>query len=183
MYSPVVKDHRRLYAAPVYHYCVGVELPGLILVGLAIVIGLVGTIIQLYPGLPIILIAIGVWAGFTGTATAWWIFVAAAAVVIIAYVLSFVLPARYMRDEGTPWSALSIGIIFAFIGFFVLPVVGMPIGFVVGVFVSEWVRLRNPSRAWHQTVTALKGVLLSVLIELIAGALSAGLWVLGLFLT
>lgn len=164
-------------------YCVGVELPGLILIGLLIAVGLVGTIIQLYPGLPIIVLAIGIWAGFTGTAAAWWIFAAAAAVVVTAYVLSFVLPAKFMRDEGTPWSALSIGIILAFIGFFVIPVIGMPIGFVVGVFASEWVRLKDSKRAWRQTVTALKGVLLSVLIELIAGALSTGLWVLGLFIT
>ena len=164
-------------------YCVGVELPGLILVGLGIVIGLVGTIIQLYPGLPIVVISIGLWAGFTGTAAAWWIFAAVVAVVVAAYVLGFILPARLMRDEGTPWSALSIGIILAFIGFFVIPVIGMPIGFVVGVFVSELVRLKDSRRAWRQTVVALKGVLLSVLIELVAGAVSAGLWVLGLIVT
>ena len=166
-----------------YPYCVGVELPGLILVGLGIAIGLVGTIIQLYPGLPIILLMIGVWAGFTGMATAWWIFAATAVVVIAAYALSIILPARYMRDEGAPWSALGVGLILAFIGFFVLPVIGMPIGFVIGVFVSEWVRLRDANRAWRQTVTAFKGVLLSVLIELIAGTISTGLWILGLFIT
>ncbi len=159
------------------------ELPGLILVGLAIVVGIIGTIIQLYPGLPIILIAIGVWAGFTGGATAWGIFAAAALVIVVAYVLSFVLPARYMRDEGAPWSALTVGIILAFIGFFVIPVIGMPIGFVLGVYMAELIRLRDSAAAWRQTVTAFKGVLLSVLIELIAGALSAGLWVLGLVLT
>lgn len=159
------------------------ELPGLILVGLAIVVGIIGTIIQLYPGLPIILIAIGVWAGFTGGATAWGIFAAAALVIVVAYVLSFVLPARYMRDEGAPWSALTVGIILAFIGFFVIPVIGMPIGFVLGVYTAELIRLRDSAAAWRQTVTAFKGVLLSVLIELIAGALSAGLWVLGLVLT
>lgn len=159
------------------------ELPGLILVGLAIVVGIIGTIIQLYPGLPIILIAIGVWAGFTGGATAWGIFAAAALVIVVAYVLSFVLPARYMRDEGAPWSALTAGIILAFIGFFVIPVIGMPIGFVLGVYTAELIRLKDSAAAWRQTVTAFKGVLLSVLIELIAGALSAGLWVLGLVLT
>lgn len=159
------------------------ELPGLILVGLAIVVGIIGTIIQLYPGLPIILIAIGVWAGFTGGATAWGIFAAAALVIVVAYVLSFVLPARYMRDEGAPWSALTAGIILAFIGFFVIPVIGMPIGFVLGVYTAELIRLRDSAAAWRQTITAFKGVLLSVLIELIAGALSAGLWVLGLVLT
>lgn len=159
------------------------ELPGLILVGLAIAAGIIGTIIQLYPGLPIILIAIGVWAGFTGTATAWLIFAAVAAVVVLAYVLSFLLPARMMRDEGTPWSALTAGIILAFIGFFVIPVIGMPIGFVVGVYLAELVRLKNPAAAWRQTMIALKGVLLSVIIELAAGAICAGLWVLGLILT
>lgn len=159
------------------------DIAGLILVGLAIAIGLIGTVIQLYPGLPIILIAIGVWAGFVGTAAAWWIFAGAAAIIVIAYILSFVLPARFMRGEGTPWSTLTAGIILAFIGFFVIPIIGMPIGFVVGVYLAELARLRDPHTAWRQTVTAFKGVLLSVLIELIAGTLSAGLWVIGLFVT
>ena len=164
-------------------YLIGMELPGLILVGLAIAIGIIGTIIQLYPGLPIILIAIGIWAWAVGTATAWWIFAAVATVIILSYILSFVLPAKLMRDEGAPWSALTAGILLAFIGFFVIPVVGMPIGFVVGVYTAEWVRLKDNAGAWRQTKSALKGVLLSILIELIAGTLSAGLWVLGLFLT
>ena len=29
------------------------------------------------------------------------------------------------------------------IGFFVIPVIGMPIGFVVGVYAAEWYRLRS----------------------------------------
>lgn len=159
------------------------DVAGLILVGLAIAIGLIGTIIQLYPGLPIILIAVGIWATFTATAAAWWIFAAVALLIVLAYVLSFVIPAKVMRNEGTPWSAMTVGIILAFIGFFVIPVIGMPIGFVVGVYAAEWYRLRSTERAWAQTKSALKGVLLSILIELIAGSLSAGLWILGLFIT
>ena len=159
------------------------DVAGLILVGLAIAIGLIGTIIQLYPGLPIILIAVGIWAAFTATAAAWWIFAAVALLIVLAYVLSFVIPAKVMRNEGTPWSAMTVGIILAFIGFFVIPVIGMPIGFVVGVYAAEWYRLRSTERAWAQTTSALKGVLLSILIELIAGSLSAGLWILGLFIT
>ena len=159
------------------------ELPGLILVGLAIVIGIIGTIIQLYPGLPIILIAIGVWASVVGTATSWWIFAGVAAIIVLSYVLGFLLPAKLMRNEGTPWSSMTAGIILAFIGFFVIPVVGMPIGFIIGVYGAEYLRLKDNGKAWSQTKSALKGVLLSILIELIAGALSAGLWVVGLVIT
>jgi hypothetical protein len=62
------------------------------------------------------------------------------------------------------------------VGFFVIPVVGLPLGFVLGVYLAE--RLRQPGHrfAWRSTGEAIKAVGLSILIELGAGLFIAGLW-------
>jgi uncharacterized protein len=67
------------------------------------------------------------------------------------------------------------------VGFFVIPVVGLFVGFVLGVWLAEWARLRDPRRAWPSTKQALKAAGLSMLIELAAGLAIAAVWLAGLF--
>ena len=63
-------------------------------------------------------------------------------------------------------SASVLGIV----GFFVVPVIGLILGFVLGVFLAEWVRLAQPKLAWPSTKSALKAVGLALIIELFFGA-------------
>ena len=44
------------------------------------------------------------------------------------------------------------GALLGIVGFFVIPVVGLVIGFVVGVYLAEWYRLRDVARAWRATI-------------------------------
>ena len=69
------------------------------------------------------------------------------------------------------------------IGFFVIPVVGLVLGFVAGVFASELISRRDRRRAWASTVHAVKGVALSVGVELVAGLLATAAWVAGVVLS
>ena len=62
------------------------------------------------------------------------------------------------------------------VGFFVVPVVGLPLGFVLGVFVAELVRLRERGPAWASTVEAMKGTGLAVLISFTAAVIATSLW-------
>ena len=73
-----------------------------------------------------------------------------------------------------------LGVVGAVIGFFVIPGVGLPIGFVVGVLVSEYLRYRDWDRAWSATKAALRGVLHSMGIELGAALLIAITWTVGI---
>jgi hypothetical protein len=61
----------------------------------------------------------------------------------------------------------------------VIPVVGVLVGFPVGVYAAERVRL-GPAGAWPSTKEALRAVGVSILIELVAGVLATGVWVVGL---
>ena len=60
-----------------------------------------------------------------------------------------------MRDGGCRHRARrrAVG---GIIGFFVIPVVGIIVGFLLGVFLAEWIRVRSLREAWPTTVTAMK---------------------------
>ena len=58
-------------------------------------------------------------------------------------------------------------------------VVGLLIGFVAGVYGAELGIRRDATRAWASTVHALKGVALSVGVELTGALLATLAWVVG----
>jgi uncharacterized protein YqgC (DUF456 family) len=82
-----------------------------------------------------------------------------------------------MSAAGIPWSTLAAGGLLGIVGFFAVPVVGLPLGFVLGVYLAEWVRDRDHSRAWSSTVEAMKGTGLAILIGFAAAVLATTVWV------
>ncbi|WP_312884872.1 DUF456 domain-containing protein [Nocardia barduliensis] len=152
-----------------------------LLAGLAILVGLVGIVVPILPGVILIFGAIGVWAFLTGGATAWTVFAISALLLVLSGVVKYAWPGRKMKDAGVANRALLIGAILGVVGFFVIPVVGLFVGFVLGVYLSELQRLRVNQQAWQATVHALKGVGLSMLIELFGALLAVGVWVIGVF--
>jgi hypothetical protein len=50
------------------------------------------------------------------------------------------------------------------------------LGFVVGIYAAEVLRLRDHRAAWPSTIHALKAAGVSVLIELVAGLIIAAGW-------
>jgi hypothetical protein len=61
--------------------------------------------------------------------------------------------------------------------------VGLFLGFVLGIYLAELARLREPAAAWPSTVHALKAVGVSILIELAAGLLILATWIAGVVAT
>jgi hypothetical protein len=62
------------------------------------------------------------------------------------------------------------------IGFFVIPVIGLPIGFVLGIYLLELNRLGSSAAAWPSTRKAVTAVGLSMLIEFGSGLLASTVW-------
>jgi uncharacterized membrane protein len=92
--------------------------------------------------------------------------------------VKYALPGRRLKAAGVPTGTLLAGTLLGLVGFFVIPVVGLVIGFVVGVYLSELARVGR-ELAWPSTVSALRAVGLSLLIELAAGLLAAAVWLAG----
>jgi uncharacterized protein len=156
---------------------------GLVLVGIAILVGLLGVLLPALPGLLLVWAAVLVWALIERTTAAWIVLASASVLVAVSQVVKYLVPGRRMRAAGVPWTSLAGGGALAIIGFFVVPVVGAFLGFVLGVYLAERLRLGDHSLAWSSTVHALKAVGLSMLIELGAGLLVAGAWLATVLLT
>ncbi len=153
-----------------------------VLVALAIAVGIVGVVVPLLPGSLLVLGAILVWSIYEGGGTAWAVFALAAIVIGLGVVVKYAVPGRRLKEVGIPGSTMALGAVLGVVGFFVIPVVGLPLGFVLGVYLAELSRVGG-SAAWPATVHALKAVGLSLLIEFTASLLAAAVWVTGVVLT
>ncbi len=152
-------------------------------IALAILVGLIGAIIQIIPGGFIVLGAILMWAILTGGAAAWWIFAAAAVVTFGGIGLKFLVAGRHLHRSTVRNSSILIGLVAGAVGFFVIPVLGLPLGFIGGVFVCEYIREQQLDAAWRSTVVALKATGLTILVELCAALVATALWIVGLIIT
>jgi uncharacterized protein YqgC (DUF456 family) len=153
-----------------------------VLVALAIAVGVVGVVVPVLPGTLLVLGAILVWTVNVGGTTAWTVFAVAATCLVLGSVVKYAVPGRRLKEAGVPGSTLALGGVLGIVGFFVIPVVGLVVGFVLGVYLAELNRVGRTA-AWPATTHALKAVGLSMLIELAANLLAAGVWVTGVVLT
>lgn len=153
-----------------------------VLVAVSIAVGLVGVVVPLLPGALLVWLAIVVWGITVGTATGWAVVAVATAVIAAGQVVKYTIPGRRLRADGVPNRSLVVGGLVALVGFFVVPVVGMFIGFVLGVYASEVQRVGTRA-AWPSTKAALRAVGVSTLLELTSTLLAAAVWIVGVTLT
>ena len=153
-----------------------------ILVAVLVAVGIAGIIVPVLPGTLLVLGAILVWALDVGTSTGWMVFALCAALLVGGSVVKYLVPGRRLKTAGVPSRTLLVGALLAFVGFFVIPLVGVFIGFVLGVYLAERARV-GASAAWPSTVAALRAVGVSILIELLAAFLAAVAWVVGVAVT
>lgn len=149
-----------------------------VLVAVLIAVGLVGVLIPMLPGSALVLIAVLIWAAVLGESGGWVVAGLATALLAIGVVVKYLVPGRRLQRTGIPNRTLLLGGALGILGFFVVPVVGLPLGFVLGIYLAEAQRLGR-DRAWPATVEALKAVGLGIAIELAFASLAALTWLLG----
>ena len=156
---------------------------GLIVIAVLIAVGLIGILVPLLPGTLLVYAAIAVWAVMEQTSVGWVVLAVVTALLVGAMAIKYLWPVKRMRAADVSGVTLAAGGVAGLVGFFVIPVVGLLVGFVGGVFLAELVARRDRRRAWASTVHAVKGVALSVGVELCAGLLAAVAWIVGVALT
>jgi uncharacterized protein len=151
---------------------------GIALIGAIMVVGLVGTVVPVMPGLLLMwgaALLYGVLAGFSGVG-----YVAFGVITVLlagGTALSYLVPHRAGVRGGVPKASLRLGIAGAVVGFFVIPVLGLPIGGVLGVMAGEYQRLGDWPAAWRTTKTVVVGFLKAALFEVLAGLAILGVWI------
>ena len=153
-----------------------------VLVAVVIAVGVAGVVVPVLPGALLVWVAVVVWGWTVGTVTGWALVAVATAVLVTGQVVKYTIPGRGMRAAGVPRRSLIAGGLLAIVGFFVVPVVGVLVGFVLGVYASE-VRRVGRSAAGTSTRAALRAVGISMLVELTSTLLAAVTWIVGVVVT
>ncbi len=151
-----------------------------VVTGLLMVVGLVGIVIPVVPGLLLTVGATLLWAYAHPAPGAWVVFWVAVVLYVVGVVTQYLLPGRTMRRQGVGTWTMLLAVVLGIVGFFVVPVVGAILGFVLGIFLVEFVRRQDRYAAWSATKTALVAVLHSMGIELLAGMAILLTWIIGL---
>ena len=149
---------------------------GEILAGLALLVGLFGVVVQVLPGGLLVLATITAWAFWTATPMAWVVLGIAVVSTAVAGVAKYLLAGRHLKGAGVPSSTLVWGGLAGVVGFFVLPVVGLPVGFVLAVYLAELIRLHDQRAAWAATAAALRATGITILVELAGALVACGAW-------
>jgi uncharacterized protein YqgC (DUF456 family) len=149
-----------------------------LLVGAAVLVGLVGIVVPVLPGSLLILAAVLLWALEAASPAGWVVFSLVTVLLVVGSIVKYAVPGRRLRLDGVPRRTLLVGGLVGVLGFFVVPVVGLVVGFVAGVYLAEVQRVGG-RLARSSTAAALRAVGVSLLIELTAGLVAAGTWLVG----
>ncbi|MDQ4146074.1 MAG: DUF456 domain-containing protein [Actinomycetota bacterium] len=149
-----------------------------LVVGLVMAVGLVGVVFPLIPGLPLIwgaALAFGLIEGFGS--------IGIAAMALITLILiggmtaKILVPKKRATAGGAPTSTLAMGALVGIVGFFAIPIVGLPLGAAAGVLLAEYRRTDDWAAARRSTKEVIIGFGIGSLIELGAGIAMVGAWV------
>jgi hypothetical protein len=157
-----------------------------IVVGLIMLVGLVGIAVPVLPGLVVVWGAVLVWATEAQTTVGWVVWVVlgiATTLALSGFLLQYILPGRRMARAGVTTSSTLAGAALAVVGFLVVPVVGAFLGFPLGIYLAERIKLGTHAGAWSSTTQALRAIALSMGVELLTGLAIAGAWVVGVIAT
>lgn len=150
-------------------------------VAIAIAIGIVGVVLPMLPGTAIIIGSILIWAVVAQSTIGWWVAGICVAIALAGWGLQYLIPGRRLKNAGVPNRTLIVGAVAGVVGFFVIPVAGLPLGFVAGVALAELARLGSWGLAWPSTKHALRAAVLSYGIELTAAIAMAIVWAVGVY--
>lgn len=148
------------------------------LVGVAMAVGIVGTIIPVLPGLGLVMAAGVVYAFLSGWDTVALVALAVMALLLVGgTVAKYVLADRSATRGGAPRRSLLLAALGAVIGFFVIPVIGIAVGGLGGLAFAEYQRLGDWEPARRSTIVTLRSIGTGVLVEAAAGVAMAVTWV------
>lgn len=151
-----------------------------IAVALAMAVGLVGLVVPVLPGLALMWAAVGVWVLLDGGgAWRWATFGVVTVLALVGVVAALTLGGRKATGAGAPWWALVMAVIGAVVGFIMIPLVGVVVGGIAGLWLAELIRLRDPRTAWDTTWEALQGYGLGTVVQMVAGVAIVLVWVAG----
>ncbi len=145
-------------------------------------IGWMGLVIPILPGLVIIWVAGLVFGIVSGFSTAGWIIIALMTILMVAGSLSDnVIMGASARQQGASWIAIGVALVLGVAGTLLLPPFGGLVLALLGIFAIEFYRHRDWRKALSSAKSMAFGCGWSVVVRAGIGALMIGLWILWAF--
>lgn len=138
-----------------------------------ILVGIVGVVVPILPGMLLVWFTVLVYAWRTGFETVGWPSIVLITMIAVVTGLSNIwLPLLGAQKTGAAKRALFLGVVGAIVGtFFIpLPILGTVIGYAVGVFLGEFLKQRDWRLALKASLGGVAGWGISTVVEIV-GAL------------
>lgn len=153
-----------------------------VIAALLMLVAVAGTIFPIIPGSPVAVVTLIAWAWILGSSASWSTGVIGAALALVGMSASLVLTGRTMKREAIPKGPILVATASAVVGIFVIPFVGLFIGFALGLFAAEYVRRRDLQLALRSSLQALKAMGWGMVVECGCAILATGVFGLGVLL-
>ncbi|SOC51610.1 DUF456 domain-containing protein [Ornithinimicrobium cerasi] len=147
-----------------------------VVAALLMVVGVLGIVVPILPGLLLIVGAVLLWALVEQSTLGWVLLSVTVVLYLVGSLLQWLVPGKRMRAAGVRTSTLLAGVVAAIAMAFVIPVVGLFVGFPVGIFLVSLAHTRDRGEAWSATKHALRAVGTNILIELVTAFTIIATW-------
>ncbi len=148
-----------------------------VIVLIAMLIGLAGTLVPILPGILLMwaaAVVYGVVVGFDAFGIT--ILVLITALTGVAVAVGVLVPQRAAAESGAALASQLAAGVGAVIGFFLIPIIGAPVGAVVGIGLAEWYDKRDWPAAKASTIAIAKGFGISTLAQFGLGFVILLVW-------
>ncbi|WP_146338845.1 DUF456 domain-containing protein [Nesterenkonia sp. NBAIMH1] len=151
-----------------------------VIIGIVLVVGAAGIILPVIPGSLVIILSLLAWAFLLGGPAAWTAAVAGMVIAAVGWSASTVLTGRALHRERIPRRPILIAVGCALVGVFLLPPLGLFIGFAAGLFGAEFFRRdRDWQAAGRASLAALRAIGLGILLEFVLAGLAVSAFLIG----
>ncbi len=150
-----------------------------LLAGLLLAVAAVGTVFPVVPGSPLAIAALLAWGWILGSTASWTAAVTGMVLAAIGWSASAVLTGRKLKQQQIPRQSVVVAMVGAVVGMFLIPIVGLFVGFGAGLLISEFVRRRDFAAALRSSAETLKATGAGVLVEFACVCLAGSAWTIG----
>lgn len=154
---------------------------GEFLLGVLMAVGLVGIVVPILPGLLLIAGVAVVWAFEVGGWQAWAVVALMLVILGVGTFVKYQIPGRELTEAKVSTRTWVLASVAAVVGFFVVPVVGLVLGFVAGIYGGERLDRGAHEPAWASTRRLLSGIGKGMVAEFVAGASAIFVWTIAAF--
>lgn len=144
-------------------------------------VGLVGLLIPIFPGLTVMWLAMLVYALIQSSNDSmhwfeWVLFAIITLLMIAGNIVDNIIIARRVREKKVPWGSIIIGYLAGIIAsIFFTPLIGI-VAAPAGLFGAEYLRLRDTRVAFASTRAWMTGWGITIAVRIAIGVVMIGLW-------